>query len=1083
MKRLLLVVALLLSASTAYGQKVIVDEIPGVIDSTFPEAPVDGKTYGRQNQDWSEVTGAFPEAPLDGQQYGRQSGAWTQVVTDVVDESCDYNIDLDDGGTLGDVQDAINTWNVFSDVDGDGKNDKLRVCVSGTTTINGSEARTSYVQNGATVNDSLVGGSKFYLKVNGVNEALTGCGIRDGSPIACATPNMQDNLHRKPQKSLPLYLYFEDVVVFADRDNWAATDLPIVFLQVGDGYHSGGMQFTTGSTGYNLVSDVVSIGGALSILTKGDGDGFPDLHDTPIPPRFGTDQLLADDTSFVGLMYDMATRIYDQGFVYTFRWSPPSVSSQGNKDESTIAFFNRHTWSHGNFMSSIQNVGVSALFQSIANVQTFQGYRGEFRAGRLGFVFGDPVYGCDTVYFADNAGTATQDYYPCGGVKIDATYEGAQNVVFGNVSNLELRGYSEGNQTSPNAHQWNVAAGANSVTGELCMSQAEAETQSTGSACTTPFANGGLSLAPVAGLNSTGANFGTLLLEGSMGGQNSFNGKDWYTIAVGNVPDGLFLRFGDNFSGPGNNDPAQPSLKVQFVCVSDDDCPGMVTMYGENLLGVGRWGNGIPADYDGEWVSTGRTTVREDCSTWTWTQTRAPGEYGDICIETDAAQSTATLYACLGMDATTGYCRDGDLVQVSGSGGGGTDPQTAVNTADIATNTAQIATNAGAIGAVIVMAQDNTEDITTNAGAIGVALTQNVTQDQEITAIEADIATIQSEQTTQDTSITTNAGAIGAFGTIANNNATSIFNIEQVATFSGSDITLTQAGGQIVTTPALTQSDCVFLSESGDNGGLHGASLCASNDNFTGNFAFTLTNQGKITTPSGTVAVLSDIPDVSTFQTAGDVSSAIAGAGHITDAPVDGSEYVRLDGGWAVATGGGSEVLRFVGTFGIPGSFTNTAAFLDLTSVDYLTADQTDIIPNVGSEQTLLMNGTYKVTITNNIYPVATSASDDATEGSPLARGEVTFEFSDIISQATRFIGSPLGFGAPGGSTNYGAAGAPTRGNVTFARGETKTVIVEVASPVPFGGYIRTSGHTIAGVTQDDFTWGGTATVVVEKID
>lgn len=41
------------------------------------------------------------------------------------------------------------------------------------------------------------------------------------------------------------------------------------------------------------------------------------------------------------------------------------------------------------------------------------------------------------------------------------------------------------------------------------------------------------------------------------------------------------------------------------------------------------------------------------------------------------------------------------------------------------------------------------------------------------------------------------------------------------------------------------------------------------------------------------------------YQTSSDVSTYVTGLGYLTDAPSDGSEYVRKDGAWAVATGGG----------------------------------------------------------------------------------------------------------------------------------------------------------------------------------
>ena len=64
---------------------------PGVLmaDPTppggIPEAPTDGKQYGRQNEDWTEIIPPLPpplgvpEAPGDGNQYARKDGAWSAV--------------------------------------------------------------------------------------------------------------------------------------------------------------------------------------------------------------------------------------------------------------------------------------------------------------------------------------------------------------------------------------------------------------------------------------------------------------------------------------------------------------------------------------------------------------------------------------------------------------------------------------------------------------------------------------------------------------------------------------------------------------------------------------------------------------------------------------------------------------------------------------------------------------------------------------------------------------------------------------------------------------------------------------------
>ncbi len=49
----------------------------------IPEAPLDGKQYGRQSGTWTETTGGggggIPEAPEDGKTYGRKDGAWSEV--------------------------------------------------------------------------------------------------------------------------------------------------------------------------------------------------------------------------------------------------------------------------------------------------------------------------------------------------------------------------------------------------------------------------------------------------------------------------------------------------------------------------------------------------------------------------------------------------------------------------------------------------------------------------------------------------------------------------------------------------------------------------------------------------------------------------------------------------------------------------------------------------------------------------------------------------------------------------------------------------------------------------------------------
>jgi len=72
------------------AQWVICVPVPTTDDDTagIPEAPEDGKTYGRKDATWVEVTGGggggVPEAPNDGNPYMRQSEAWVQAPTPAI---------------------------------------------------------------------------------------------------------------------------------------------------------------------------------------------------------------------------------------------------------------------------------------------------------------------------------------------------------------------------------------------------------------------------------------------------------------------------------------------------------------------------------------------------------------------------------------------------------------------------------------------------------------------------------------------------------------------------------------------------------------------------------------------------------------------------------------------------------------------------------------------------------------------------------------------------------------------------------------------------------------------------------------
>lgn len=49
------------------------------VADAVPEAPNDGKLYGRKELAWEEVVAEVEEAPIDGNQYARQDGAWVEI--------------------------------------------------------------------------------------------------------------------------------------------------------------------------------------------------------------------------------------------------------------------------------------------------------------------------------------------------------------------------------------------------------------------------------------------------------------------------------------------------------------------------------------------------------------------------------------------------------------------------------------------------------------------------------------------------------------------------------------------------------------------------------------------------------------------------------------------------------------------------------------------------------------------------------------------------------------------------------------------------------------------------------------------
>ena len=75
------------------------DEVKTLLNQTvLPDAPSDGKTYGRNNGAWTPVEEGITDAPTDGQQYARQNGNWTPVQIPTVEKYLTMTVDESNTG-------------------------------------------------------------------------------------------------------------------------------------------------------------------------------------------------------------------------------------------------------------------------------------------------------------------------------------------------------------------------------------------------------------------------------------------------------------------------------------------------------------------------------------------------------------------------------------------------------------------------------------------------------------------------------------------------------------------------------------------------------------------------------------------------------------------------------------------------------------------------------------------------------------------------------------------------------------------------------------------------------------------------
>ena len=75
------------------------DEVETLLNQqVIPDAPSDGKTYGRNNGNWTPVEEGIPDAPVDGIQYARQDGEWTPVQIPTVEKYVTITLDESNSG-------------------------------------------------------------------------------------------------------------------------------------------------------------------------------------------------------------------------------------------------------------------------------------------------------------------------------------------------------------------------------------------------------------------------------------------------------------------------------------------------------------------------------------------------------------------------------------------------------------------------------------------------------------------------------------------------------------------------------------------------------------------------------------------------------------------------------------------------------------------------------------------------------------------------------------------------------------------------------------------------------------------------
>lgn len=589
--------------------------------------------------------------------------------------ACDVLIDFDTyannsaatAQAFDDIQEAINEWSDWQDDDGDLKNDAKTICTTGEVTITTSlEANARYAKDGAAPANARAAGFSDFISLVPSNPAFSAaCGIRGsglvGTPVAC-------NETRQVETSNRLTFDFGSTVFLIDRSAWPASPTSVL-IHIGD-------QYAAGTNAGN--ADMYTIKGNPTVRYIGDGDGAvggvtaPSLNPV-ITLEQSTTTLLSNTRAIVTMFFDGASNVIDDDFNINIIGSTDTTNIA--KDSATVGIWAKDgytNFSGGNYNS--YGLGLAFLEHGPINVK--KAIQGSMRGSHIGFQFGDAEWGCDIVFSSVNAaGAGASTPMDCSGFVFHGTYEGTQSLVYGHLGKITfLDSYAEPRTSGPFFHQWLLAAGKDSGSGVLCSSDAQAAAN-----CDTPFEPNGS-----AG-NDANA-YGNIVFSGG-GIASEYDlttgtiTDDKYSLAVGNAPNNLVIKFSNDFGGGRNTITTSASVYAPWACIGDSGCSGVQFVRGDIFEESTQDGATDPA-FTGESIIIPRQYVGTNSDNWVDSRESQP-RHGDLAIITADGFTNPQLKVCL--DKTGGSCNASQWQPLSGAGdllANGTVPMTAEFRAD-----------------------------------------------------------------------------------------------------------------------------------------------------------------------------------------------------------------------------------------------------------------------------------------------------------------------------------------------------------------------------------------------------------------